>query len=138
MFDGTDLNLAYGDMNQDMNQEMLLPPQVQNNKPIKPPTVTPDINYNAQNDMYKQQEPNIIYKKYEYSFWDKLGNNKNEIYKLFLFALVILLAISIDKFLFFYIKSYLDENIINSTNEFLYRLSYPVSILVILWILKSI
>tara|TARA_B000000475_G_C16005127_1_gene450567 strand:+ start:4668 stop:5069 length:402 start_codon:yes stop_codon:yes gene_type:complete len=133
MFDGTDLNLVYGDMNQDM----LSPPQMQSNKPVKQAQIPPDTNYNVPDDVYQQQEPKVIYKQ-EPSFWEKLGNNKNEVYKLFLFALVILLAIAIDKFIFFYFKSYLDDTILNSTNEFLFRLSYPVSILIVLWILKTL
>lgn len=137
MFDGTDLSLVYGDMSPP--QEPQLPPPPAQQQSIKQAQIPPDVasgNYQVPEDMY-QQQPKVVYKEPEPSFWDKLGGTRNDIFKLFIFALVILVAISLDRFLFFYIKNYIDENMMNPTNEFLFRLSYPIGLLVLIWLLKS-
>lgn len=140
MFDGTDLALVYGDLQQDQsinsndnNQNIKQLPT----KPIKQAQVQPDIDYNVPEQIY--QQPNrILYKEPDINFFDKLGNTKEDVFKLFMFALVILIAISFDKLIFFYLKKYLDENLLSSSNEFIIRLSYPISIIVLIWILKSL
>ena len=138
MFDGTELSLVYGDMSPP--QEPQLPPPPSQQQSIKQAQVPPDVasgNDQVPEDMYQQQQPKVVYKEPEPTFWDKLGSTRNDIFKLFIFALVILVAISLDRFLFFYIKNYIDENMMNPTNEFLFRLSYPVALLVLIWLLKS-
>ena len=140
MFDGTDLSLVYGDMSQE--QEMSPPQQSnqsnqQNMQNIQQTQVQPDTPYNVPEQIYQQQQPKIIYKEPQVSFWDKLGETKGDVYKLFLFALVILIAIAFDRLIFTYLKTYIEENVVTGFNEFIIRLSYPIGIIVIIWLLKS-
>jgi hypothetical protein len=91
MFDGTELSLVYGDIQEPEipQQQIQEPPQK-----IKQQHLTPQPEA-----MYQQQpEPaKIIYKEPQVSFWDKLGQTKGDVFKLFLFALVILIAIAFDR-----------------------------------------
>jgi len=130
MFDGTELSLVYGDMQEpEMQQQIQEPPQKIKQQPLTP---QPEA-------MYQQQpEPKIIYKEPQISFWDKLGQTKGDVFKLFLFALVILIAIAFDRLIFTYLKYYIENNMLDGTNEFIIRLAYPVGIIVVIWLLKSI
>ena len=137
MFDGTDLSLVYGDMSPEPE---MAPPQQSNNKPTQPiqqAQVQPDVPYNVPEQVYQQQQPKVIYKEPQISFWDKLGQTKGDVFKLFLFALVILIAIAFDRLIFKYLKQYLEDNIISGFNEFIIRLSYPIGVIVVIWLLKS-
>lgn len=145
MASGTDLSLLYGDIQE--QQQFQHPSQSQPQqqllqKPaIQQAQVPPDVEYQVPEPVYQQQaptkqQPTVVYS--EPSIWEKMGDSKSDVFKLFMFALVILMAISIDRFIFHYIRNYIDENIMNTTNEFLFRLSYPVAILVIVWLLKSL
>ena len=143
MFDGSELSAVYGDTH--FHGDMLAPPAIQqNNSPpaIQQAQVPPDVQYSVPEQTYQQQTNTPSSKKQDMynqdSFWDRMGYKKGDVFKLFMFALVILLAISMDKLLFYYMKNYIDDNMMNSTNEFLLRLSYPVMIIVIIWILKSL
>ena len=137
MFDGTDLSLVYGDMSPEPE---MAPPQQSNNKPtpqIQQAQVQPDTPYNVPEQVYQQQQPKVVYKEPQVSFWDKLGQTKGDVYKLFLFALVILIAIAFDRLIFTYLKQYLEENVVTGFNEFVVRLSYPIGVIVAIWLLKS-
>jgi len=133
MFDGTELSLVYGDMQEpeiQQQQQIQEPPQKIKQQPLTPP---PEAMYQQQ-----QPEPKIIYKEPQISFWDKLGQTKGDVFKLFLFALVILIAIAFDRLIFTYLKYYIENNMLDGTNEFIIRLAYPVGIIVVIWLLKSI
>lgn len=138
MFDGSELSAVYGDSQ--LNNDVSFPPpsEVQNTQSQVPP----DVKYSVPEQTYQQQTPHTQPEKVQYvqqeSFWDRMGYKKADVFKLFMFALVILLAISMDKLLFHYLKNYIEENMMNSTNEFLIRLCYPISIVVVIWILKSL
>jgi uncharacterized membrane protein YraQ (UPF0718 family) len=151
MFDGTELSLVYGDMQEpEMNmssqyqtmgpqgpngQQQQQQQQQQNIQPANPEKHP----YQQPEAIYQQQTaPKIIYKEHQVSFWDKLGQTKGDVFKLFLFALVILIAISFDRLIFTYLKQYIDQNTLNSTNEFIIRLAYPIGVIVVIWLLKSI
>jgi len=137
MFDGTDLSLVYGDMSPEPE---MAPPQQSNNRPtpqIQQAQVQPDTPYNVPEQVYQQQQPKVVYKEPQVSFWDKLGQTKGDVYKLFLFALVILIAIAFDRLIFTYLKQYLEENVVTGFNEFVVRLSYPIGVIVAIWLLKS-
>lgn len=137
MFDGTDLSLVYGDMSPESEMPT---PQQSNNRPtpqIQQAQVQPDTPYNVPEQVYQQQQPKVIYKEQQVSFWDKLGQTKGDVYKLFLFALVILIAIAFDRLIFTYLKQYLEENVVTGFNEFVVRLSYPIGVIVAIWLLKS-
>jgi hypothetical protein len=78
------------------------------------------------------------YRKNSYSFWDKMTIKRPEVMKLAIFSLVIVLAIAIDKMTSHYLSKYISENIFTDFQEFMVRLSYPVLIFLLLWILKSL
>jgi len=132
MFDGTELSLVYGDMQEPeiQQQQIQEPPKKIKQQPLTP---QPEAMYQQQ-----QPEPKIIYKEPQISFWDKLGQTKGDVFKLFLFALVILIAIAFDRLIFTYLKYYIENNMLDGTNEFIIRLAYPVGIIVVIWLLKSI
>ena len=134
MFDGTDLSLVYGDMSQE--QDAPQQPQ-QPQQPIQQAQVQPDTPYNIPEQVYQQQQSKVIYKEPQISFWDKLGQTKGDVFKLFLFALVILIAIAFDRLIFTYLKQYIEENVVTGFNEFIVRLSYPIGVIVVIWLLKS-
>lgn len=135
MFDGTDLSLVYGDMSQE--QDAPQQPMQQPQQPIQQAQVQPDTPYNVPEQVYQQQQSKVIYKEPQISFWDKLGQTKGDVYKLFLFALVILIAIAFDRLIFTYLKQYIEENVVTGFNEFIVRLSYPIGVIVVIWLLKS-
>lgn len=77
-------------------------------------------------------------KKNEYNFLDRMGTKKTEVIKLALFSLVIVLGISIDRMLTHYLSRYLNDNSLTDFQELLLRLSYPITIFLLLWIFKAI
>ena len=77
-------------------------------------------------------------KKNEYNFLDRMGGKKTEVIKLALFSLVIVLGISIDRMLTYYLSRYLEYNSLPDFQELLLRLSYPITIFLLLWIFKAI
>jgi hypothetical protein len=133
MFDGTDLSLVYGN---DQQQPIQQPTQQQ--QPLQQAQVPPEVEYSPPDEIYLHEQPNkkIIYR--EPGFFDKLGNVKMEVLKLFVFALIILLAISMDRTVSYYLKLYLDENMFSWNQEFMMRFSYPIFILIIIWIIKAL
>jgi hypothetical protein len=81
--------------------------------------------------VYQQRNP-------EYSFWDRMALSRNDVFKLALLALVIVLGISIERIGNHYINQYLSDNILSSIQEFIVRVSYPIMIFIFLWIIKSL
>lgn len=71
------------------------------------------------------------------SMWDKLSSKKYDVFKLVLLSLVILLAMSSDRVVHFYLAKYISGGIFTAVQEFLIRLSYPLAILVLLWLMKA-
>lgn len=105
-------------------------------------------NYNVPQDMYASQgnnfEPNYNNTKSKYasesthlSFWDKIGQKKKEVIKVFILSLVIVLGISIDHISKHYLDNYISKSFLTETQEFLVRLSYPVMIILLIWIIKA-
>ena len=80
---------------------------------------------------YQQRNP-------EYSFWDRMALSRNDVFKLVLLSFVIVLGISIERIGNHYITQYLSDNILSSLQEFIVRISYPIIIFIILWIIKSL
>ena len=105
--------------------------------------------YQQQQNQYMQiQKQNInkvqpientfVNKKYEYSFLDRINMKKADVIKLALFSLVIVLGISIDRVITNYISKYICDNFLTDFQELLLRISYPVSIFLLLWIFKAL
>ena len=86
----------------------------------------------------QQQQPQMYKNKNEYNFLDRMNLKKSEVIKLALFSLVIVLGISIDRMLTYYVSKYINDNILTDFQELLLRLSYPITIFLLLWIFKAI
>jgi hypothetical protein len=157
MFEGTDLNVAYGLSDDSMGGFDNAPPKpIVQQKPTPSamsfgaqPPATPqtqvfntatthavDIPYNPPVELYTQGPPKPIMTGP--GFWDRIAMKKNEVIKLVGLSLVILLAIAIDKVSNHYLTQYLAEAYLSNVYEFLVRIMYPVAVLLVLWILKAL
>lgn len=73
-----------------------------------------------------------------YSFSDRMAMKRGEVIKLAMFSLVIVLAISLERIGTHYLNKYLSDNLFTEFQEFMLRLSYPVIVFIILWVIKSL
>lgn len=107
----------------------------------QPPMIIPN-NYNYSYNNYEEKPhkppPKKVQRNPEYSFWDRMVLSKNDVIKLVIFSLIIVLGISIEKIIFHYINQYLTENLLSPMQDFLVRLSIPISLILFLWIIKSL
>jgi hypothetical protein len=91
------------------------------------------------NNSYKQPDNDYLKRRgNEYNFFDRMNLKRTEVIKLSLFSLVIVLGISIDRMLTYYLSKYIGDNILTDFQEFLLRISYPITIFLLLWIFKAI
>jgi hypothetical protein len=151
MFDGTDLSLAYGSV---YDPTVPMGPAVPVQQPpveVPPPPPVPkatashaqppDLPYNPPAAMYTQQ-PGPVPKKLlvtkEESMWDRISSKKMEVFKMFALSLVVLLALSMDKIASHYLTTYIGKAFLTDIQEFLVRLSYPVIVLLVLWVFKAL
>ena len=110
----------------------------------QPPMIIPsssyNYNYNNNNNNYEERQAPVkkSQRNPEYSFWDRMVMSKNDVLKLIILSLIIVLGISIEKILFHYINQYLSENLLSPIQDFLVRISIPVSVILFLWIIKSL
>lgn len=94
-------------------------------------------NYQPQQNLQYQNNKNLRTTG-DYNFIDRMNLKKAEVAKLALFSFVIVLGISIDRIITFYISKYIGDNVLTDIQEFLLRLSYPIAIFLLLWIFKAI
>lgn len=73
-----------------------------------------------------------------YSFSDRMAMKRGEVIKLAMFSLVIVLAISLERIGNHYLTKYLSDNLFTDFQEVMLRLSYPVIVFIILWVIKSL
>lgn len=83
------------------------------------------------NNYYSQRYP-------EYSFWDRMVMSRREILKLFILSIVVILGISLEKIGSHYIMLYINSNDLTTFQEVFVRLSFPIVVFIILWIIKSL
>jgi len=115
------------------------PPQIIQQPPMIIPNNYNNYNNNYEEKQYRAPQPvKKIQRNPEYSFWDRMVLSKNDVLKLIILSLIIVLGISIEKILFHYVNQYLTENILSPMQDFLVRLSIPVSVILFLWIIKSL
>ncbi len=86
---------------------------------------------------YQEQTPPQYSRTPEYSFWDRMVMSRREVLKLFILSLVIILAISLEKIGCHYLYNYISSTDLTTLQEFLVRLSFPIIVFIILWIIKS-
>ena len=73
-----------------------------------------------------------------YSFSDRMAMKRGEVIKLAMFSLVIVLAISLERIGTHYLTKYLSDNLFTDFQEFMLRISYPVIVFILLWVIKSL
>ena len=132
-------------MNNDNNgmeeKQMIPPPQSQSMQMAQQQMAQQQMAQQqmAQQQMAQPQNNEQAYKRRnEYNFLDRMNLKKSEVIKLALFSLVIVLGIAIDRMLTYYVSKYINDNILTDFQELLLRLSYPISIFLLLWIFKAI
>ena len=91
----------------------------------------------------RQAEPEKFTNQYqqrypEYSFWDRMVMSRREVLKLFILSIVIILGISLEKIGCHYIMMYINSNDLTTFQDLMVRLSFPIIVFIILWIIKSL
>lgn len=146
MFDGTDLSMAYGTSFDAPASMMPAAPQPSPQMPPMEPMQTkgtashataPDVVYAPPPAMYAQQPAAAIPEPPSDGFWERMGAKKWEVIKLVVLSLVVLLGISMDRTVTHYMTSYIGSAFLTDMQEFLVRLSYPVAIILVLWLIKA-
>jgi hypothetical protein len=147
------LNNDNGGGNGHEDKQMMPPPQSQSmqiaQQQIAQQMANQQAQQMAQHQIQQQMIPSQIVqqqtnntqsytRKNEYNFLDRMNLKKSEVIKLALFSLVIVLGISIDRMLTYYVSKYINDNILTDFQELLLRLSYPITIFLLLWIFKAI
>lgn len=87
---------------------------------------------------YAKKNKEKVEPNYENTFWNRLSAKRYEIFKLVMFSLVILFAISLDRISTHYLTKYINENVLTDNQELIIRFAYPVLIILVLWILKAL
>jgi hypothetical protein len=167
MFEGTDLSIAFSGTNNNTGNlfggnggmsmydstpsGMVQTPAGPKPLPTPPPqapmpeltssnismTNTVGNDFNPQSAMYAQQSAKPVKLPPSNSFWDRMGEKKGEVAKLVIFALVILLAISLDRFVTHYLTQYFGQSFLTETQALLIRLAYPIMIILVIWLIKA-
>jgi hypothetical protein len=148
MFDGTDLSVAFGgnayDQYQPMQSQQVQSVQMKQSPPPPPPQPEmpqppppPELPYNPPSAMFLQQQNTMLPPPQE-TFFDRAAQKKTDVLKLFILSLVVLMGISMDKLITHYLTTYIGKAFLTETQEFLIRLSYPVLILLSIWIIKTL
>jgi hypothetical protein len=139
------LNNDMGDQSHLQNQHAPPPPQSQSMQVAQQQLAQQMANQQAQQIAQQQlqqqimsQQPQQQPRKLEYNFIDRMNLKKSEVIKLALFSLVIVLGISVDRMLTYYLSKYISDNVLTDFQELLLRLSYPITIFLLLWIFKAI
>ena len=156
MFEGTELSAAYGydaapTASYGQGQHVP-PPGLMANPPPPPATAldaprstaphatAPEVSYAPPQQMYAQQSAQAAPADYAQpadGFFDRLGRKKWEVLKLVVFSLIILLALSVDNVAKHYLNGYIGASFLTATQELLVRASYPVAVVLLIWIIKA-
>ena len=158
----TELNIAYSYGNNDdtqsfqendmqqIQQSSQQSPQIQQSsqqqqikKELEIPKPAPVYQQSIPQQQYYQTppQPKQQYRQNrnpEYSFWDRMVMSRTDVIKLFILSVVIILGISLEKIGYYYVSSYISDNSLTSIQELLVRLSFPVIVFILLWIIKSL
>jgi len=108
-------------------QQVALPPQGM----VDPSYAPPQAMYQQQGKVYKHNSGSGV------GFFERMVGKKGEILKLVVLSLVILLAISIDKVATFYYNNYISTAYLTGSQEILVRISYPLLVILLLWVIKA-
>jgi hypothetical protein len=151
MYDGADLSAVYGTpsydqpmMQQNVAQQQPIPQPTQQPQQLSTP-VTEANPYGKPTSTNMPSDatyttPSSVKNTYTGgdTFWDKIGQKKPEVIKMFILSLVVVLGLSLDRLAGHYMTDYISKAILTNIQEFMVRLSYPVGVLLFLWIVKAI
>lgn len=150
MFEGSDLSLVYGEPS--MEAPMYQPQMPSQGPAYPPPPMVQQVSKPPPKQMVSVQQPgDVPYQPPEAmyaqqpktappagdSFFDRVSTKRYEVFKVIAFALIILFAISMDRVCTFYLTQYITQSILTTTQEFMVRASYPVAVLLVIWIIKA-
>lgn len=90
----------------------------------------------AVNELKKRKEQYVQQTSNNNSYIEKLFSKKKEIVRLFQFALIIVLGLSIHFIIKHYLKIYIADHDFSQERQLFIRVLYPVAILFVLWNLK--
>jgi len=128
-------DMVYDDKNQQMQQMQQM--QQQMKQQIQQQVQAMQAVNPMQQSVQKKEAVNYQ-RRNDYSFMDRMNMKRGEVIKLALFSLVIVLGISIDRILTYYLTRYVEDNVLTDFQELLLRLSYPIAVFLLLWIFKAI
>lgn len=141
-FEGSELSSVYGA--NDFNSQSPAPPappamQSMNDAPPPRAPTPPEVVYNPPPAMFAQgpSAPQPAVATYTPSYWDTLASKRTEVFKLIAFSLVFLLGLSLHHIADNYLKNYITNAFLTPIQEFLVRLSYPIVVILVLWIIKA-
>jgi hypothetical protein len=112
-----------------------------------PPAPMPELTVSKSDKMYSQNDyyndtpvqskprPKVVPAN---TFWERVGNKKMEVAKVVILSLIIVLAFSLDHLILHYLNNFFGQSFLTETQEFIIRLAYPVTIIIIIWLLKSL
>ena len=69
---------------------------------------------------------------------DRYVKSKKDVYKLFVMALLVLLALSMNDIVKYYLSKYIMNNDLTNNNELYLRISIPLSVLFLIWTMKAL
>jgi len=139
-YESADLSKQSPHPSQQSSQQSQQPSQQSSQPPPQQaPIYQPSIpNFYPQQQVIQTPPKKQYQRAPEYSFWDRMAMSRNDVLKLFILSLIVVLGISIDRIGSHYIKQYLTDNVLSPIQEFIVRLSYPVIIFLFIWIIKSL
>lgn len=105
-------------------------------QPQETPSQPPHKEQHSQQSQQPKEQFQNMYRR-DVSFFDKMAMKRPDVIKLAVFSLVIVLAIAIDRIGTHYLSKYITDNIFTNFQEFMIRLSYPIIVFLVIWIVKS-
>lgn len=102
-----------------------------------PPGTSKDAKIALLVNELKKQQRIAAHMQQQTSYLDKMFSKKKDVLKIIQFSLIIVLAMSIHFIIDYYIKYYIKNNDPTFERELIIRLIYPVSIIFIIWNLKT-
>lgn len=116
-------------------------PIAQLSQPAMPPSASNAIQQDPRiailvNELRKQQRLTASMQQ-QSSYLDKLFSRKKDLLKITQLSLIVVLALSVHFLVDNYLKNYIKNNDFTFERELIIRLLYPLSVLFILWNLKT-
>ena len=117
-------------------------PQPQVQQQVQQPQVQQQVHVKEQFNDYAPAYPPIqnkrVYVDNGPTYWDRLIAKRVDIVKLFVLSLMIVLGLSLNTVASHYLEKYIDKSFMTASTELMLRLSYPMFILIIIWLLKAL